>query len=581
MGFNSVRRAMAPSDLTQATMSSSSASQLLSDLSTEELRAKVVALQQELSETRERMAEFEQTVEAIRRGEVDAVVVDREESAQVWTLEAADHLHLHLSKQTANIGTWDWDLATGKVTWSESLLHSFGLTSSGPPTFHQLIELIHPEDRDRVQKRISQVVQGEDEFYEEFRVLRCDSDLRWIAARGRILRGFRRKPQRLVGISLDITERRQVEDELRQADRRKDEFLAMLAHELRNPLAAIANAIHLDRLPDLSLEDRKWVEGVLEHQTKQLGRLIDDLLDVARITRNKIELRIETLSLGGLAKRTLDTLQSQRLLEKHRLIPEFPDEPVWVQGDASRLEQVLVNLLTNAIKFTKDQGEIWLKVAREGEEAVIRVKDSGIGIAPEMLPRVFDLFAQASQGLDRSRGGLGIGLTLVRRIVELHGGTASVTSAGIGSGSEFVVRLPIAAQPVETEREPTERRHRKYSRRILVVDDNHDAALTLSLLLRASGHETAIAYEGRGALELVPSFQPEFALVDIGLPGMSGLELASRLRKSYPHIFLVAVSGYGQAEDLARSKAVGFDKHFIKPVRLEELLRVLDLIPTK
>jgi PAS domain S-box-containing protein len=559
-------------------MNSASTSQLPADLSAEQLRAEVFALQQELAETRERMVEFEQTVDAIRRGEVDAVVVTQEESAQIWTLEAADRLHLNLSKQTAHIGTWDWDLATGDVTWSQSLLHSFGVTS-GPPSFNQLLELIYPEDRERVRQRIAQVVQGEDEFYEEFRVLRCDSDLRWISARGRVIRGFRRQPLRLVGISLDITERRQAEEELRQADQRKDEFLAMLAHELRNPLAAISNALLINRTPDLPPEERQWVEELLERQTKQLGRMIDDLLDVARITRNKIELRTENLSLAELARRTLATLRSQQLLvAHHQFVSEVPDEPIWVHGDASRLEQVLVNLLTNAFKYTKEEGKVWLKIAREGDEAVITVKDTGIGIDAEMLPRVFDLFAQAKQGLDRSRGGLGIGLTLVRRIVELHGGTVSVTSPGVGLGSEFMVRLPIAAASPEGLEDGADNSPQCKTRRILVVDDNTDAAQTLALLLKASGHETAIAYEGQGALKLMTSFRPEIALVDIGLPGMSGLELASHLREVRPEIYLVAISGYGQTNDLARSKAVGFDKHFTKPVRFEELLRVLDAV---
>jgi PAS domain S-box-containing protein len=550
-------------------------SRTLDQCSPEELRAEVVALRQQLDSTHERMEELENTIEAIQGGNVDAVVVNREGNPEVWTLEQANQLHLNLSEQTANIGTWDWDIATGEVTWSESLLHSFGLTSSGPPSFEALIALIYPDDRERVQRRIAAALEKGDEFYEEFRVLRCNSDLRWVAARGRVVRGFRRKPQRLVGISLDITERRQAEDELRQADQRKDEFLAMLAHELRNPLAAISNAIRLNQSPDLPPEERQWIEQMLRRQTDQLGHLIDDLLDVARITSSKISLQKEALSLTDLAQRTLDTLRPQLLRSRHDLRLDFPAEPVWVDADPSRLEQVLVNLITNAIKYTKDQGQIWLKIAREGNEAVIAVKDTGIGIAAEMLPRIFDLFAQAEQGLDRSRGGLGIGLTLVRRIVELHGGTVTVSSPGVGMGSEFTVRLPITEPRQEESSARAVETPKLKGQRILVVDDNRDAAITLSLLLKASGHETAMAYGAQKAIELAGTFKPQIALLDIGLPGMNGLELGSLLRQSNPDIFLVAISGYGQAEDRARTKAAGFDEHFVKPVRLDDLLGVL------
>jgi CheY-like chemotaxis protein len=273
--------------------------------------------------------------------------------------------------------------------------------------------------------------------------------------------------------------------------------------------------------------------------------------------------------------RTLDTLRPQLQRSRHRLTLEFPPQPVWVSADPSRLEQVLVNLITNAIKYTKEEGQIWIKVAREGNDAIISVTDTGIGIAPEMLPRVFELFAQAEQGLDRSRGGLGIGLTLVRRIIELHGGSVHVASPGVGRGSEFTVRLPVIETPAEAAETRPARSPAASTLRILVVDDNRDAAQSLSMLLKASGHDTATAYSGQRALELATNFRPQVALLDIGLPGMSGLELASQLRQTHAGIFLVAVSGYGQAEDRARTKAAGFDEHFVKPVRLDDLIKVL------
>jgi len=238
---------------------------------------------------------------------------------------------------------------------------------------------------------------------------------------------------------------------------------------------------------------------------------------------------------------------------------------------------VLVNLLSNAVKYTKEQGQIWLTIRREGNMAAVSVRDNGIGLAPDMLPRVFDLFAQASQGLDRSRGGLGIGLTLVRRIVEMHGGTISVTSPGEGQGSEFTVRLPAVDQQTASQTPQDEpAATRGQGLRILVVDDNRDAAQTLSMLLKASGHKTAVAFDGKRALELAADFRPDVALLDIGLPGMTGLELANLLRQDLPEVFLVAVSGYGHPEDRARSRAAGFDEHLVKPAALSELLSILN-----
>jgi signal transduction histidine kinase/ActR/RegA family two-component response regulator len=412
------------------------------------------------------------------------------------------------------------------------------------------------------------------------RIIRPDGSRRWLAVRGRVVSSASVAGERLVGIALDITERRQVEEELKQADRRKDEFLAMLAHELRNPLAAISNAVRLSCRSDLGAKDQVWVHDMLDRQTDLLVRLVDDLLDVARIARGRIELRRETLPLVEVINRAVESVRLPIERAHHQLDVQFGDQTLWVDGDRARLEQVIVNLLGNAAKYTPEGGKIWLQLARKGDAALISVADSGIGISREMLPRIFDMFAQAEQGLARSQGGLGIGLTLVRRLVELHGGAITAESPGPGEGSTFTIRLPLAEAPHPQLSAPRSiaavATPDTQPLRVLIVDDNRDAAMTLGRLLRFSGCQTEVAFDGSKALELASQFRPQMALLDIGMPTMDGYELARRLKRNYPGIFIAAVSGYGQAADRERSKEAGFDEHFIKPVKLERLLSLLE-----
>jgi PAS domain S-box-containing protein len=388
----------------------------------------------------------------------------------------------------------------------------------------------------------------------------------------------------------DITERKRADEELRsailreqeraeqlrEADQRKDEFLAMLAHELRNPLAAVANSLHISRTPGIDGEALQWSQDVMERQVSQLTRLIDDLLDVSRITRGKITLRKEVVALEPLIGRAADAARSQFATKRQELELQFSDrDGLWIEADPTRIEQILGNLLTNATRYTPEGGKISVRAEREGDAAVVRVKDNGIGISAEMLPQLFDPFAQADSSLDRSHGGLGIGLTLVRSLAEMHGGTATAASEGVGSGSEFTLRLPLT-EPVGNNVPINNRKLSGNSRRILVVDDNHDAATTMTLVLTFHGHVANVACNGVDALLAAERFDPEIVLLDIGLPQMDGYEVARRLRQS-PRgndILIIAITGYGQPEDRARSREAGFDYHLVKPVDTSQLLHL-------
>jgi PAS domain S-box-containing protein len=388
------------------------------------------------------------------------------------------------------------------------------------------------------------------------------------------------------GIVRDITERKRLEQELHQrieqlaeADRRKDEFLAMLAHELRNPLAAIHSAVQLSALSGLE-EHINWSMDVINRQIKHLTRLIDDLLDVSRITRGKIDLRKETVDVATIVNRAVESVRLLIDQRQHQLAVSCSPGTMWLEADPTRLEQILVNLLSNAAKYTDDGGRIWLSAGRDGDEIVIRVRDSGVGIPSAVLPRMFDLFAQGDRSLARSEGGLGIGLTLVRSLTELHGGRVEAASEGLGKGSEFVVRLPAARFPRPGTERPGEAPapiQPKRSRRILIVDDNVDTARGLARLLMLLGHETQVAYDGPSAPAAVEEFQPDTVLLDIGLPGMDGYEVARKLR-ALPrgqNLLLVAVTGYGQETDRRRARETGFDHHLTKPIDFKTVVSLI------
>jgi PAS domain S-box-containing protein len=380
-------------------------------------------------------------------------------------------------------------------------------------------------------------------------------------------------------VTRDLTDRKRIES-LETADRQMQEFLAVLAHELRNPLAPISNALTLLARKPTADPAEIWVRDVLQRQTTQLARLVDDLLDVSRITRAALVLDRKPIDLRTVVRHAADASMQWFEQRRHTLDVNVSDERVVVDGDEVRLSQVVQNLLHNAAKYTPDGGHIEVRVRRDQAEGSVVVRDNGIGMAPKMLNTAFELFKQAHQGLERTQGGLGVGLTLVQRLVKMHGGSVVARSEGPGRGSEFVVRLPLREEPAIVrslgEGRPGVAAAQAARRRILVVDDNRDAAQALRLLLESEGHEVRVACDGPGGLTLAHEYQPDVALLDIGLPQMDGYELARRMRQdaSLAGTLLVAVTGYGQMHDRARASASGFNHHLVKPVEFSALQRL-------
>jgi len=386
----------------------------------------------------------------------------------------------------------------------------------------------------------------------------------------------------------DITELKQLEESLEhkaqrleEVDRRKDQFLATLAHELRNPLAPIQNALELMRLAATHSDAVGSALDVTERQVHQLVRLVDDLLDVARISQGKVELRKQIVPLADLVNGAVESTRPLLSAKAHRLETRLPSEPTYVDADPDRVQQVLTNLLNNAAKYTDARGEIAIIATRNADQVSISVRDNGVGIAPELLPKIFDLFTQSDVSVGRAQGGLGIGLTLVRNLVEMHGGSVSVASEGPGKGSQFTVMLPAARKQGEKARmsQPAFDAQNHKPAKILLVDDNKDVVSMLAILLRRIGHEVSIAHDGPEAIATAESEHPEFILLDIGLPGMDGYEVAQRLRAA-PELkdaYLVAMTGYGQEEDLKRAEVAGFHHHLLKPVRLETIQAALEV----
>jgi PAS domain S-box-containing protein len=488
---------------------------------------------------------------------------------------------LRLAQAVAQVGTWDWDPETRQAYFSAESRDILGLAGDGAGTQQEWQANVDPQQLPAVLGMLEECTsRGMCEI--EYRYRHPKRGLRWIYSKAGLVEhaGHRH----IVGISLDVTSRRQAEETLKQVNQRKDEFLAMLAHELRNPLAPIRNAAQLLTVHASGKPEIEWARAVIERQTKHLVRLVDDLLDVSRMVRGQITLQRTPVDLGEIVQHAVETSRPLIRLRKHHLTVELPERPVRLEADLTRIAQVISNLLNNAAKYTDDGGQIRLEAELEGSTVTIRVRDTGLGIAPGLMPHVFDLFTQADRTLDRAEGGLGIGLTLVKRLVEMHGGNVEARSEGLGRGAEFIVRLPVLeaehgviADRVQPKR-PVASKEGTRSLRILIVDDNVDAADSIAMLLSMEGHKTRTVNTARAALLAVPDFKPEVVLLDIGLPEMDGYEVARRLRtqNGVHRMRLVAVTGYGQPADRQRAHAAGFDEHMVKPVEpavLQEFLR--------
>ncbi|HTJ92466.1 MAG TPA: response regulator [Pararobbsia sp.] len=476
-----------------------------------------------------------------------------------WMLDPAHDVLLYVSPAYRTL--WGRDLVPGVrgVThWSEGLF---------------------ADDAPRIETAAGALRIGE-RFEEEYRIERPDGSLRWVRERAFPVSDASGQTYRLAGIVTDITERKTSELLLREADRRKDQFLAMLAHELRNPLAPIRNAVEImDPRNALSRETLDEARMIVSRQVTHLSRLVDDLLDVSRITQGKITLRHEAVDLDAAISAAIETVRPMIDRKRHTLQVEPLAEHVVLMGDAVRVSQVIGNLLSNASKYTPDGGTIVLSAEVGADAIAVRVADNGIGIDAAMLPHIFELFVQSESSLERSEGGLGIGLPLAKRLVELHGGHLGARSAGIGHGSEFIVTLPrvmTQASEVPVKRESAVE-DAVPARRVLLVDDSVDAASAMSLLLETLGHEVRVAHDGVTALEVAAQYAPEVVILDIGLPGMDGYQIARsmRERKSTAGALLIALTGYGQASDRQRSHEAGFDRHFVKPVSFNEIEQVI------
>jgi two-component system CheB/CheR fusion protein len=441
------------------------------------------------------------------------------------------------------------------------------------------MELVHADDRAAVDAQFAKVLERGGDYEVEFRIRSPEGRQRWLLSRGRVMHDPAGPGSRVVGVSVDITEQKTMEQALRDGDARRNEFLAMLGHELRNPLAPITNAVRLLEKMGADADSRTAAVQIIRRQAQHMARLVDDLLEVSRITQGRIELRMENLLVATSVYSAIEAARPLARQKQHHIDVSVPPDLDLV-ADPARLTQILSNLLVNAVKYTPPGGRIGVEASAAADGCVeIRVRDNGNGISPELLPRVFELFTQDRRTLERSEGGLGLGLALVKRLVELHGGSVEAQSAGPGRGATFTVRLPQHGRREELR--PTETHPRSVHvspLAVLIVDDNRDAAETLAALLRLDGHRVAVAFDGPEALETAAHEGPDFVLLDIGLPQMNGLEVARRLRRM-PQLAatrVIGMTGYAQESDRAAAKEAGFDAHLAKPAELADVYRVME-----
>jgi PAS domain S-box-containing protein len=505
-----------------------------------------------------------------------SIDITEQRRAEAALLQAREELQIITDTMSAPITRCSRDL---RYLWVSKPYADWLGRPVGEITGRPIAEVVGAAAFEQLQPHFRAVLSGQKVQYEQV-VSYLDIGPRWVSGvYTPTFDGFGRADG-WVAVVTDIDQRKRIEEALKEADRRKDEFLATLAHELRNPLAPIRNAVAILKAKNPIDPELNWSRDVIERQVQQMARLLDDLLDVSRITRNKLQLRRQHIELSAAIQSAVETSRPLIDAGSHRLSIVLPAEPIHLHADLIRLAQVFSNLLNNAAKYTDRGGEIALAVERRAGEVQVSVRDSGMGVAADMLPRIFEPFTQAIPALERSQGGLGIGLSLVRGLIGMHGGSVEARSSGIGQGSEFIVRLPIApADTRELESDAAEESSAREPHRIVVADDSRDAADSLARILEIMGHDAHAAYDGRQALELGERLRPDVMVLDIGMPNLNGYETARRVR-SQPWgqgLLLIALTGWGQDDDKRRAAAAGFDRHLTKPVDpavLNDLLNV-------
>ncbi len=517
------------------------------------------------------------------RGAVEGIFVVGVDVSERHGAERALRLsqeRLRMAVESSNLGSFDVDLARGRVRLSETARELFGFAEADAD-LEACFARLHPDDRARVEELVQRAVRGEGDgsLRSHHRLLHTSGALRWIDLSGRVLDDADGK--RLIGVMWDVSEQQRLLEALRQADRRKDEFLATLAHELRNPLAVVRTAAHLLSRPQLGAEQLQRAGEMIQRQSRTMAALLDDLLDVSRITSGKLELKPAPVTLQAVVDAAMETARPLLDGRRHQLEVELSTPQQRFVADPIRVEQILGNLLSTAAKYTDPGGRIVLRARADVDAVEFVVEDNGIGVAPQTMPTLFEMFHQAPGVLGRAQGGLGIGLALTRGLVELHGGRIEGSSEGLGKGSRFVVRLPLGqpaagADAIDGGAQAPQATARRL--RVLVVDENVDAAQALAAVLEAEGYPVRVRHDGASALALASEAEPpDVCLLDIGMPGMDGYELARQLRAlpAGPRLWLIATTGFGQGADKERAHAAGFDLHLTKPIDPQAVLLLL------
>jgi PAS domain S-box-containing protein len=480
------------------------------------------------------------------------------------------------------MGAYDMNLRDGTLWWSAQTYDLFGVSRDNfVPSPESVLALLHPDEREDFARLRAEAIALRRPFHHEFRVVRPDGTEGWLAHRGQVEYDAGGTPVRSFGITMDITERKRADELLWDADRKKDRFIAMLAHELRNPLAPIRNAVAVLRHPRSTAEKAAWCHDIIERQVTQMARLLDDLLDASRLSRGQLRLRPRPLDLTTAIEQAIEIAQPLIDAGGHTFQISLTKQALPMSGDIVRLAQVFSNLLINAAKYTPPGGSIALKVEQNGSHAFVRVSDNGIGIEARHVEQIFELFGQIDSAAAHSQGGQGIGLALAKGLVELHGGTIHATSEGPGRGSEFTVCVPLTppeGSGTQTDAGPVVDAAPRAAYRVLVADDLRDSADSLARALEARGHTVHVAYDGAEAVAMAIALRPEIALLDLGMPKINGFDVCRQIRSTDwgGSVLVIAQTGWGQEQDRSRTREAGFDHHLVKPVDLDALTELFN-----